>query len=159
MSASRSIRVIGLLLLLAAAGFFGSRGVLHWRCEKAKSGCRAPEIAWLRSELQLDDDTFRKVEELHLAYQPSCCVMCDRIRDSGKRLHALARDQRSISPALESAMADDEKVRAECRLAMLKHLYETARVMQPHQADRFLEIALPAVTRPEHSTIGEAVSH
>lgn len=158
MIARHPMRAILLLVLLAAVGFLATRGIQHWRCERERAGCRVPELAWMRAELKLDAATSRRVEDLHLAYEAKCAALCERICASGGRLDALARQQRGITPELTAAMAEDEKVRANCRLALLQHLYDTANAMPPEAAARFLELTLPAVLRPDHPSVGSAVA-
>ena len=158
-SSKRALLLAILVVLLGLAGFAGTRAFLGWQHERGKAGCAVPEIAWMRQELKLDEATFSQVEALHLAYKPVCAEMCARISASGQRLHALAGSSRAVTPDILAAMAEDEKVRSDCRLAMLKHLYATAAVMTPAQAERFLQLTLPPVSRPDHATIGDAVSH
>lgn len=153
------IRTVFFFLLLGLAAFFGTRAVLHWQCQKDKIGCATPEIAWMRKDLGLNQETFARVAELHRAYLPVCAEMCRRIDASGKKLHNLASQHHAVGPELVSAMAEDEKVRSDCRLAMLQHLYATAAVMSPEQAERFLKLTLPSVSQPQHATLGETVSH
>ncbi|HSP42910.1 MAG TPA: periplasmic heavy metal sensor [Luteolibacter sp.] len=103
-----------------------------------------PELAWLRTELALSDAQFSKVAELHAAYRPVCVEMCGRIEKSHARLEAVALKNRTTGAELQQAIADYERVRGECKLKMLEHLYQTAALMSEEQAGRYLKAVLPA---------------
>jgi len=64
-----------------------------------------PELAWLRVELKLSDEQFAKASELHVAYRPTCEVMCRNIAEAHARLETLARSGRAMSPELAAATA------------------------------------------------------
>ncbi len=103
-----------------------------------------PELAWLRTELDLSDEQFAKVAELHAAYRPVCGEMCRRIEESRARLESVALKNRTTDAELQQAIADYERVRGECKTKMLEHLYQTAALMSEEQAMRYLKTVLPA---------------
>ncbi len=102
-----------------------------------------PELVWLRDELKLTDSQFSEVSKLHAAYLPECVEMCQRIADAHKRLDAAARGKNEVTPELRLAVGDHARIHAECQERMLSHLYETARVLDAKQAERYLEVMLP----------------
>lgn len=139
----RKALLIGLLALTA--------GVLSFQVTR---GCRPvhskdvlldemPELAWLRRDLKLTDTQFDRVAGLHERYRPECVEMCGRIESARGRVDELLRRSTSVTPELESAMRELERVRADCRLAMLRHVYETAAVLDDPQAARYLDALLP----------------
>ena len=115
-----------------------------------------PELAWLRSELKLTDSQFTQVSKLHAAYLPECAEMCQRIADAHVRLNEAARGKSEVTSELKSAVEDHAKTHAECQERMLVHLYETARILDSKQAERYLEIMLPYALDFSHSEPGNA---
>lgn len=137
----------GLLILAAAmmAGilaFFLSRGQ-----RTAETGSvlldSLPELAWLRTDLELADEQFSKVEKLHLDYRPVCAEMCRRIAESEAAVAKLAGTQGGMSNDLAQAIENHGRVIAACKRSMLEHLYQTASLMDERQARRYLEVTLP----------------
>lgn len=102
-----------------------------------------PELAWLRSELKLTDEQFRKASELHAAYRPTCETMCRNIAEAHTRIETLARHNRGITPELLEAIQNHARVHAECQHKMLEHLYQTANLLDDPQAARYLEATVP----------------
>jgi chromosome segregation ATPase len=102
-----------------------------------------PELAWLRKELKLTDEQFAKVSELHAAYRPKCEEMCQQISLAHEKLEEAARAAREMSPELQAALREHAETHARCQQAMLKHIYETAEVLDKGQASRYLEMTLP----------------
>jgi hypothetical protein len=110
-----------------------------------------PELAWLRDELKLTDSQFTQVSKLHAAYLPQCAEMCQRIAEAHERLDQAARGKREVTSELKSVVEDHARIHAECQERMLAHLYETARVLDPKQAERYLEVMLPYALDFSHS--------
>lgn len=143
------------LMLAAAAGlcaFFGMRG-----CQKNQAQGilldQLPELAWLHHELRLTDAQLAAVRKLHLDYRPKCETMCRRIRDAANQAETLAASGKELTPELDQAIRRYGEVQAECRRAMIEHLYQTAAVLDPDQAKRYLDAMLPhALGAPQHSS-------
>jgi DNA-binding transcriptional regulator/RsmH inhibitor MraZ len=111
-----------------------------------------PELSWVRSELKLSDDQFARVSELHAAYRPKCTEMCHRIAAARSKVEALARTGRELTPELEAALKEHAETEAECRRAMVQHMYETAATLEPDQAARYLETMLPLALEGTHGS-------
>lgn len=141
------------LLLLSTAALIAGMGtfaITRSQLSPATSATSAtlldelPELAWLRKELALTDEQFARIGHLHAAYRPVCEEMCHRIDESLERLETVAMRSRSTGPELEEAIKNHERVRAECKMRMLEHLYEISRLMSDQQAERYLAMVLPA---------------
>jgi Spy/CpxP family protein refolding chaperone len=102
-----------------------------------------PELSWLRQELKLTDLQFKKVSALHSAYRPKCIEMCDRIVEAHERLERIADDAKGVTPELEAAISDHARIHTECQTEMLKHLYQTAALLDEEQAKLYLDTMLP----------------
>jgi len=110
-----------------------------------------PELSWLQNDLDLSDSQFEQVSELHAAYLPECLAMCQRIAEAHERLDAASHGTAEITVELKTAIADHARIHAECQERMLGHLYETARVLDSDQAERYLEVMLPYALDFSHS--------
>lgn len=135
-----------LILIVALIAGFAAFAITRRHCSAAKGDTlldQLPELAWLRTELALSDAQFAKVAELHASYRPVCEEMCGRIGKSHARLEAIALKSRTTGDELQQAIADYERVRGECKMKMLEHLYQTAALMSKEQAERYLETMLP----------------
>ncbi len=139
----KGLLILVLALAVSVAAYFVARTHQQAR-HNAVLLDSMPELAWLRSELNLSDRQFEKVSELHVAYRPHCAEMCRRISEAQTKFESLARDNRDMTPELDQAIQEHARVRAECRRHMLEHLYQTAAVMDARQASRYLKIVLPA---------------
>lgn len=136
------------LLILAAAVMAGLLAFYLSRGKPASETDRVlldslPEIAWLRTDLKLTDEQFAKVSGLHRDYRPVCGEMCRRIAESEAAVAKLARSRGSMSDELSQAIENHGHVIAACKRSMLEHLYQTAGMMDEHQARRYLELTLP----------------
>lgn len=112
------------------------------------------ELAWLRSELNLNEEQFVRVRELHTAYRPKCTEMCRRIAEAHEKIEGFASAHRVITPEYKAALNEHAALHVECQEAMLKHLYETAATLDPEQSKRYLETMLPFALDFTHSESG-----
>lgn len=148
-------RVLLLLSLAAAAGFAAFFATRSYR--EAQSHAilldQMPELAWLRRELRLTDEQYAAVRKLHLDYRPKCESMCRRIADAAQQAESLAAANRQLTPELDAALRRCGEVHADCRRAMIEHLYQTAAVLDQEQAKRYLDSMLPhALGAPQHAS-------
>jgi hypothetical protein len=102
-----------------------------------------PELAWLRTDLELTEEQFSKVEQLHRDYRPVCAEMCRRIAESEAIVAKLASTRADISDDLAKAIDNHGSVIAACKRSMLEHIYQTASLMDERQAQRYLKVTLP----------------
>lgn len=134
-----------ILALVLAAGFLAFCAMRMHR-SSAPQGVlldSVPELAWIKSELELSHAQFAKVAALHAAYRPRCVEMCREVEEARHRMEAAARSSRGMTPALEAAIKEHADVDARCRQAMVAHLYEIAAALEPDQAARYLDAMLP----------------
>ncbi len=130
------ILLAGLLLGIVAFGglyYFGT------------ASCRAlmsepqPELVWLKKEFQLSDAEFARITKLHEAYLPQCAERCMRIAEQNRKLEQLLGQATSLTPEIQSVLAERAKTRADCEAEMLKHFLEVSRTMPAEQGRRYLE--------------------
>jgi hypothetical protein len=118
-----------------------------------------PELAWVRTDLHLTDGQFAKVSDLHVAYRPKCVELCRCMEESRTKLEALSRKERGVTPELETAIDENARVRSRCQAAMLKHIYDTAAVLDRNQADRYLTTMIPYALGDARVEAGGGHSH
>lgn len=139
--------VLVAILVAGAAGFFFSRSHQGTQAHDTLLDS-LPELAWVQENLDLTDDQFAKVRELHVAYRPRCESLCHELMSAREKVEALAKRSGRVSGELEDAIRHHALVKARCQQAMLDHLYQTAGVLQQDQARRFLDIMLPYALDP-----------
>ena len=151
----RSLLALIFALLAGVTAFFGMRNYQMAERSGVLLVDQLPELTWLKKDLQLSEDEFSKVKKLHLSYRPKCLEMCRHITEARENLRVSSQAQRQMSPDLENAIREYAKVQADCQQAILQHLYQTAAVLNPQKADRFLKAALPAALSGSHGDAPE----
>jgi len=147
-------RILLVLAIALAAGLCAFALMRSHRHADAPPGTlleSMPELVWLQKELDLSDSQFKKVSTLHAAYLPECTAMCERIAEAHERLDTVSYGEMQVTPELKTAIADHARIHAECQERMLEHLYETARILDADQAERYLEVMLPYALDFSHS--------
>lgn len=117
------------------------------------------EVAWMKTEFGLSDAELRKVEQLHSAYIPRCDENCRRIELAGAKVGQLVEQSGGMSAELAAAIREEEKARADCRVELMAHLYETAAAMPPEAGREFLRSAIPTVCPTAHPDVHGAMAH
>lgn len=106
------------------------------------------ELLWLRREFNLTDAQFAQIKSLHEKYSGQCDVMCREIARVNARLDRLVSSDHEVTPELSSAMGEAARVQANCRTAMLTHIYEVAAIMEPAQGKRYLQMMKGMIIQP-----------
>jgi len=100
-------------------------------------------LRWLRDHYQLDEPTWLRIAALHEAYYPVCGDMCARIAAANAKVAELMQQSDRFSPQLETALRSAEATHADCRAALLRHVYEVAALMPPDASRRYLAEMAP----------------
>ena len=108
-----------------------------------------PELAWLKREFNLNDDAFRRVAQQHDAYLPQCQAMCRRIAEQNAKVSGLLATATTLTPEIESALAEAAKLRGECQRNMLRHFFDLSQTMPPEQGRRYLAWITERTFSPE----------
>lgn len=143
----RGLLIFAVALVAGLAAFFITRS--RCGCEMAEvrktdsTQSRLPALEWLRSEFQLSDEQFTQVSALHLAYQPTCDDLCQKIMTSQQKVTALTGAGTTVTPELKATLLEHATLRAECQTALLDHLYQTAACMSADNAHHYLREMLP----------------
>jgi hypothetical protein len=134
----------GLIVLAAAMaiGFLATIGVYFWKSENSSSG------SWLRAKFALDNQEARTVERIHNQYQVECASICARIAQTDDRLAKLISDAQQVTPEIQNAIIETDRLRSECRVKMLEHFYRIAAELPAKRRGEYLQMVLPVVLRP-----------
>lgn len=133
------VGIIAFVIARHSGGHITTHTITHER------NTRLPELEWLRTELELSDEQYAKVTDLHHAYQPTCEELCMRVIASHQKIKVLVEAGNQVSPELESALKEHALIHVECQSAMLKHIYKTAACMSSNQAKTYLNVMVPHV--------------
>jgi septal ring factor EnvC (AmiA/AmiB activator) len=109
---------------------------------------RSSPLNWLRSEFSLSDSQARKVEQIHADYEEDCAQMCARIAQTDERLANLIRSSKQITPEIQAAIVETDRLRSECRAKMLEHFYRIAAQLPAEKQSDYLTVVLPSVLHP-----------
>ena len=136
-------------VLLCAVAFCG---FYYWGTASHRGMMReqTPELAWLKKEFNLSDAEFTRLSKLHDAYQPHCREMCRRIDQQNTKLQTLLTNASTMTPEIETAVADMARLRGECQRDMLRHFFEVSQTMPPAQGRRYLDWISERTFMPSH---------
>ncbi len=149
---------LGIILMAGVASFSLMRCNKMAERQALLRDC-LPELAWVRTDLKLSDGQLDKVTALHTAYLPKCMEMCRRIAAARDKVQTVAKGSREVSSELETAIREHSATRSECQQELLRHLYETASVLDKDQASRYLETMLPYALEFDPNAPGGSHSH
>lgn len=117
-------------------------GIFWWQ------GQQQSTVRWLQKEFRLNDEQTQQAAEIHKAFLTDCMDLCDQIRASDERLQALVQSSNSMTPEIQAAIAESDRVRTQCRTNMLGHYYQMATILPADQREKYLDLVLPTVVRP-----------
>jgi hypothetical protein len=109
---------------------------------------RSAPVSWLSREFSLSDLQARKVEEMHAQYEGDCAQMCARIIETDERLEKLIRASQKITPEIQAAIVETDRLRSERRTKMLEHFYRIAAELPAEKQGEYLSVVLPSVLHP-----------
>ena len=134
----------GLIVFAAAiaTGLLATFAVYFWKSE------RSSPTSWLLAEFALDDQQAKTVERIHSQYQMECALMCARIAQTDEQLAKLICDAQQVTPEIQTAIVETDRLRSECRVKMLEHFYRVAAELPEKRRAEYLQVVLPVVLRP-----------
>lgn len=150
----KALIVFVLAALVAFAGY-----AISYRCATASAALMLAkpggEMEWLKCEYHLSDAQFARIQQLHQQYTPTCDLMCQKITDANDRLDQLVSANRKVTPEVTAAMKECLVAQAECREAMLGHVYAVSAEMSPEDGARYLQMMKARIVEPAlpHSAV------
>lgn len=140
-----------LILLLAATTAFAGYWI-YYRCATAPARTmvtqRGGEMEWLRNEYHLSEAQFSRVQQIHREYAPRCDLMCEKIGKANAHLDQLILANRTYTPEVAAAMKECLAVQAECREALLAHVYAVSAEMSPVDGARYIAMMKSRIVEP-----------
>ena len=106
------------------------------------------EMEWLRHEYHMSDAQFLRIRDMHREYAPKCDLMCEKIAKANARLDQLIKTNKTITPEMDAAINECVTVQAECRRALLRHVYEVSAEMAPADGARYLQMMTARIVEP-----------
>jgi Heavy-metal resistance len=148
------------LLIIALAGAAALGGYFtyyHFATAPTQAMLSGPngEMEWLRTEYHLSDAQFARIRQLHGEYAPRCDVMCEKIAKANAQLQQLIATNKTFTPAVDAAMSECVAVQAECRRALLQHVYAVSAQMSPGDGERYVKMMTARLVDPglSHETV------
>ena len=141
------------LLIIALSGAVAIAGYCTcYRCATAPTHAMLArpdgEMEWLRREYHLTDAQFSRIQQLHREYAPRCDLMCETIAKANARLGQLIKANKTFTPDVDAAMKECVAVQAECRRALLEHVYVVSGEMSPEDGARYLQMMTARIVEP-----------
>lgn len=145
------------LFVAASAAFAGYSISYHCATAPAAAMLTKPggEMEWLKCEYHLTDAQFARIQQLHQDYAPTCDLMCEKITKANNRLDELVSTNRTVTPEVAAAMKECLAAQADCRQAMLGHVYAVSAEMAPQDGARYLQMMKARIVEPAlpHSAV------
>lgn len=137
--------------LVLVVALVGGAGVFIWRAVRpnAQSTVREPELRWLKREFALDDETMRRIAELHQRYVATCEPKCSELQASDTEISRLMARGSAMTPELAVALRHSNEIIADCQQRMVQHFYAVAKEMPPAAGERYLALMTPVAIHPE----------
>jgi hypothetical protein len=110
-----------------------------------------PELAWIKTEFELDDATFARVRLLHEAYKPVCEEYCRQIDAQHRKLAQLLSTSEGVTPEITHVVTEANTLRARCQEKMLQHFFEVSHAMPPEEGRRYLAWMREQTLTPSHT--------
>ena len=150
----KALIVIFVAAVVAFAGYW-----ISYRCATAPAASMLTkpggEMEWLKCEYHLSDAQFARIQQLHRVYAPTCDLMCGKIAKANGRLDQVISTNRTVTPEVAAAMKECLAAQAECREAMLGHVYAVSAEMSPEDGARYLQMMKTRIVEPAlpHSAV------
>ena len=74
--------------------------------------------------------------------------MCEKIAKANARLDQFIKASRTFTPEVDAAMNECVTVQAECRRALLRHIYEVSAEMPAGDGARYLQMMTARIVEP-----------
>ena len=111
---------------------------------------RGDTMEWLRRDFHLNDAQLSAIRQLHDAYSGTCEEHCRMIQEATKARQALEAAHGDPA-AIAAANTKVQEMRAMCEGAIQVHVRKVAALMAPGDAQRYLSLVLPKISKFDHS--------
>lgn len=132
-----------LILLLASIAALIGYGVFY-NCATAHSramlNMSQGELEWLREEFDLDNDQFATIQKLHNAHVAQCKELCQKVDANNANVLHLTAMSNQVTPEIKAALDIVAISEANCRAAMLAHIFTIAAQMPPQHRQQYIDM-------------------
>jgi hypothetical protein len=135
-------RELGVLTVVVASGLAAAIVAFSLAQDRSRP------MSWLQAQFSLNEQQARKVEQIHSEYETDCAQMCARIAQTDERLANLICSSQTMTPEIQAAIVETDRLRSECRTKMLEHFYRIAGELPAQKQREYLEVVLPSVLHP-----------
>ena len=136
--------LIGLL-----AGWGAYQGLMTWHEPPAATGSVDEHLAWMKSELRLNDDQMRQLRAFHAASEPRLRVLAAQVAQIQQELSTVETTRRTVGVVdfvqLGRFVETRRDVAAECLALSRQLVLASAEIMTPAQRRRYLGFVSAAV--------------
>lgn len=143
-------RALLVLLLGLLGGTVSHVGWLTYKGAAARDDLDA-QLAWIKTDLQLSDEQYARIREIHERSSPRLLALADRVARMRSEFAAFERQRKTTGEIdfLEFAQFIEVRrsVDRECLQSTRQLVDASAGVMTPSQRERYLSL-LPAAHRP-----------
>jgi len=149
---SRTVRILGALLLLSALACVGCLLGYRLGCDPVLSEAaeHGDTMAWLRHEYHLKPAQAEAISKMHLDYSEACELHCRRIREARAERRQLEASGKADAAALKAVDEKLHTLSAYCAAQLGGHLERVAALMSPEDGARYLATVKPLVARFDH---------
>ncbi|HEY5811700.1 MAG TPA: hypothetical protein VIT23_03490 [Terrimicrobiaceae bacterium] len=109
---------------------------------------RSEPMRWLHTKFSLEHPQTEKVQRIYVEYERECATMCARIAESDAQLEKLVLSSQEVTPEIQQAIVETDRLRSECRSNMLSHFYRIAAELPAERRNEYLSMVLPSLLQP-----------
>lgn len=140
---NRTLLILFLGLAVGAGSHFA-----YYRIHEPKIDSLDNQLAWMKTELKLNDAQYARIKELHQASSPRLHSLADQVAQLQTEFAAFEEMRRSSDRVdfLEFARFVEERrqVNRECLDSTRKLVLATAEVMTPRQRQHYIQLIATA---------------
>ena len=104
---------------------------------------QGPPSMWLCKEYGLSQEDAEKLELLRTQYRSRCSPSCEALCNANAHLEKLVLGSCCVTPELQSAVVETDKIRSRTRIAMLEYFYVVAEKLPAERRKDYLLTVLP----------------
>lgn len=124
------------------AGLGAYHGLMTWHEPAAATGSVDEQLAWMKSELRLNDDQMRQLRAFHAASEPRLRVLAAQVAQLQQELSTVETTRRNAGVVdflqLGRFVETRRHVAAECLALSRQLVFASADIMTPAQRQRYL---------------------
>jgi hypothetical protein len=97
----------------------------------------APGLNWLKTEYQLSEEQFSRIQALHEAQDAECMRLCRELSKSQAALREAIEKEKNAGTEFQARLDEWRQHRKRSQDSILKHMFEVSSEMDDEQARRY----------------------